>query len=84
MGKRTLTKAYMVFLACCARRMSWKETAEAFRTSWDKIFDAGEHVVTGGLQHRTLGRVDSRKAKRARVSEWVFVASSRDRIHQPS
>ncbi len=33
-GKRTLTKAYMLFLARWARRLSWKETAEAFRTSW--------------------------------------------------
>ena len=38
-GKRTLTKAYMLFLARWARRLSWKETAEAFRTSWDKVFD---------------------------------------------
>jgi hypothetical protein len=28
-GKRTLTKAYMLFLARWARKMSWKETAEA-------------------------------------------------------
>jgi hypothetical protein len=27
-GKRTLTKAYMFFLARWARKMSWKETAE--------------------------------------------------------
>src|SRR5215469_11228675 len=36
-GKRTLTKAYMLFLARWARRLSWKETAEAFRTSWEKV-----------------------------------------------
>ena len=47
-GKRTLTKAYMLFLARWARRLSWKETAEAFRTSWDKVFEAVEHVVTFG------------------------------------
>src|SRR5713226_1429633 len=45
-GKRTLTKAYMLFLARWARRLSWKGTAEAFRTSWDKVFDAVEHVVS--------------------------------------
>jgi hypothetical protein len=55
-GKRTLTKAYMLFLARWARRLSWKETAEAFRTSWDKVFDAVEHVVTWGLEHRALAR----------------------------
>ena len=58
-GKRTLTKAYMLFLARWARRLSWKETAEAFRTSWEKVFDAVEHVVTWGLAHRTLGEIDA-------------------------
>jgi transposase len=58
-GKRSLTKAYMLFLARWARRLSWKETAEAFRTSWDKVFDAVEHVVTWGLEHRVLGQIDA-------------------------
>jgi transposase len=58
-GKRTVTKAYMLFLARWARRLSWKETAQAFRTSWDKVFDAVEHVVTWGLEHRTLGQIDA-------------------------
>ena len=55
-GKRTLTKAYMLFLARWARRLSWKETAEAFRTSWNKVFDAVEHVVTFGLEHRVIAK----------------------------
>ena len=58
-GKRTLTKAYMLFLARWARRLSWKETAAAFHTSWEKVFDAVEHVVTWGLQHRSLGQIDA-------------------------
>jgi len=58
-GKRTLTRAYMLFLARWARRLSWKETAEAFRTSWDKVFDAVEHVVNYGLEHRVLGQIDA-------------------------
>jgi hypothetical protein len=58
-GKRTLTKPYMLFLADWARRLSWKETAEAFRTSWDKVFDAVEHVLTFGLEHRVLGQIDA-------------------------
>jgi transposase len=58
-GKRTLTKAYMLFLARWARHLSWKETAEAFRTSWDKVFDAVEHVVTWGLEHRVWGQIDA-------------------------
>jgi hypothetical protein len=35
------------------------DTAEAFRTSWEKVFDAVEHVVTWGLEHRTLGQIDA-------------------------
>jgi transposase len=58
-GKRTLTRAYMLFLARWARRLSWKETADAFRTSWEKVFDAVEHVVTFGLEHRKLGAIDA-------------------------
>ena len=58
-GKRTLTRAYMLFLARWARRLSWKETAEAFRTSWDKVFDAVEHVVDYGLEHRKFGQIDA-------------------------
>lgn len=53
-GKHQLTKAYMLFLARWARKLSWKETAEAFRTSWEKVCDAVEYVVTWGLEHRTI------------------------------
>ena len=58
-GKHQLTKAYMLFLARWARRLSWKETAEAFRTSWDKVCDAVEYVVGWGLEHRTLGPIEA-------------------------
>jgi transposase len=53
-GKHQLTRAYMLFLARWARKLSWKETAESFHTSWDKVCDAMESVVTWGLEHRTL------------------------------
>ena len=56
-GKHQLTKAYMLFLARWARRLSWKETAEAFHTSWDKVCDAVEYVVGWGLEHRTLASI---------------------------
>jgi hypothetical protein len=55
----TLTKANMLFLARWARRLSWKETAAAFRTSREKVFDALEHVVTFGLEHRPTGAIDA-------------------------
>jgi hypothetical protein len=44
----------MLFLARWARKLSWKETAEAFHTSWDQVCDAVEYVVGWGLEHRTL------------------------------
>ena len=50
-----LTKVYMQFLAHWARQLSWKETAEAFHTSWEKVCQAVEYVVSWGLEHRTLG-----------------------------
>jgi len=56
-GKHHLTKAYMLVLARWARKLSWKETAQSFRTSWDKVHDAVEYVVHWGLEHRTLGAI---------------------------
>jgi transposase len=53
-GKRHSTKAHMLFLARWARKLSWLETAASFHTSWDKVRDAVEYVVTWGLEHRTL------------------------------
>ena len=44
----------MLFLARWARKLSWKETAQAFHTSWDQVCDAVEYVVGWGLEHRTL------------------------------
>jgi transposase len=54
-GKHQLTKAYMVFLAHWARMLSWKETAQAFHTSWEKVYQSVGYVVEWGLAHRTLG-----------------------------
>ncbi|MEJ2406626.1 MAG: hypothetical protein P8171_20490 [Candidatus Thiodiazotropha sp.] len=45
-GKRHLTKAYAWLLAGWARRLSWKEVAEAFHTSWDHVFRSVEMAVT--------------------------------------
>ena len=56
-GKHTLCKAYMLFLAHWARKLSWKETAQAFRTSWEKVFNAVEYVVSWGLGQRSLESV---------------------------
>jgi transposase len=56
-GKHHLTKVYMQFLAHWARKLSWKEVAESFQTSWEKVCDSVEYVVEWGLEHRTLGPI---------------------------
>lgn len=56
-GKHTLTKTYMHFLASWAKKLSWKETAVAFRTTWEKVFDSVEWAVQWGLAHRDLSNV---------------------------
>ena len=56
-GKRHLTRAYAVFLACWARRLSWKEVASIFHTSWEKVYRSVVWVVEYGLEHRSLDGV---------------------------
>jgi hypothetical protein len=58
-GKHQLTKAYMLFLAHWARKLSWQETAVAFRSNWDKVCQAVEYVVEWGLEHRNLGPIQA-------------------------
>ena len=59
LGKRPLTKAYGWFLASWARRLSWKETASVFRTSWESVFRSVEMAVEWGRAHRDLGGVQA-------------------------
>ncbi|MGH6639264.1 MAG: ISL3 family transposase, partial [Polaromonas sp.] len=54
MGKHTLTRAYMLYLAHWARKLSWQETARSFHISWEKVYQAVEYVVHWGLEHRSL------------------------------
>ncbi len=56
-GKHHLTTAYMQFLAHWARKLSWKDAADSFQTSWDKVCHAVEYVVEWGLAHRTLSGI---------------------------
>ncbi len=57
MGKRPLTKAYGWFLANWAKRLSWKETSEVFRTSWESVFRSVEMAVEWGRAHQDLSGV---------------------------
>jgi transposase len=58
-GKHQLTTAYQLFLARWARRLSWKEVAEVFNTSWEKVYHSVSHVVSYGLKHRDLQGIES-------------------------
>ena len=40
-GKNRLTEAYGWFLLGWAQRLSWKEVAESFRTTWDHVLRIG-------------------------------------------
>jgi transposase len=53
-GKQRVTKAYAWFLAGWAKRLSWKEVAAAFHTSWDTVFRSVEMAVEWGLARRNI------------------------------
>jgi transposase len=58
-GKYTLTQAYMLHLAHWARKLSWKETALSFRTTWDQVCHAVEYVVEWGLERRDISSISA-------------------------
>jgi len=58
-GKRPLTCALMGFLARWARRLSWRETARVFQTSWESVYRSVEWFVEWGLAERQLAGVES-------------------------
>jgi len=53
-GKNHLTTTYRWFLARWAKRLSWKEVACAFGTSWENVFRSVKHAVSWGLARRKL------------------------------
>jgi len=56
-GKRPITKAMMCYLAQWARRLSWRETAQVFRVSWECVYRSVQWYVQWGLAHRVLEKV---------------------------
>ena len=58
-GKRPVTCARMGFLARWARRLSGRETARTFQTSWEAGDRSVEWWVQGGWAHRELRGVES-------------------------
>ncbi len=53
-GKSHLTRTYAWFLAKWAKRLAWKEVADAFMTSWDNVFRSVKMAVAFGLANRSL------------------------------
>jgi len=58
-GKNHLTNAYMLYLAHWAKKLSWKDVAISFRTSWEKVFKSIDYVVSWGLEHRDLSGISA-------------------------
>ena len=84
-GKHQLTNAYMLFLARWARRLSWKETAEAFRTSWDKVRDAERLRRRLGPAYQEPPPLDPALYANGRRPTWAEVLrSARARRHAES
>jgi len=53
-GKNRLTTTYAWFLATWAKRMSWKEVAVSFMTSWDSVVRSVKMAVEWGLANRDM------------------------------
>lgn len=66
-GKNRLCRVYQIFLAQWAKRLSWKEVAEVFHTSWDNVYQAVRAVVTYGLKHRSTEGIEA-----IGVDEWQW------------
>ena len=84
-GKRPITIAMMCFLSRWARRLSWRETARAFHTSWECVYRSLEWFVQWGLAHRQLAGVESigvdeiHWGKRKRANNFLTVIYQIDR-----
>lgn len=66
-GKQHMTKTYQLFLARWAKRLSWKEVAVVFQTSWESVYRSIEWVVNYGLVHADWSGI-----KQIGVDEMAF------------
>lgn len=56
-GKEQLTNSYKFFLATWAKRISWKETANVFSSSWESVYRSVASIVSYGLSNREWDNV---------------------------
>lgn len=57
-GNEHLTKSYQMFLSTWSKRLSWKEVATIFRTSWESVYRSVKWVVDYGLANREWDNVE--------------------------
>ncbi len=58
-GKHASCNVLRHFLSAWAKRLSWKETAQCFQTSWDTVCRSVQWVVDYGLKHRDLEGIEA-------------------------
>ena len=58
-GKERITNTYKIFLGSWAKRLSWTEVAEVFRTSLETVFLSVKWLVDYGLKVRDLDKIYS-------------------------
>lgn len=58
-GKHATCNVMRHFLASWAKRLSWKETAQCFRSSWDTVRRSVQWVVEYGLKNRDLEGIEA-------------------------
>lgn len=58
-GKSRLTTSLKWFLAGWAKRLSWSETARAFRVPWESVYRSVRMAVDWGLKHRNLAGIEA-------------------------
>lgn len=58
-GKRHVTNSFLWFLSSWAKRLSWKETAAVFKTSWETVFRCVEAAVVWGRTHINLDGISA-------------------------
>lgn len=58
-GKRQTTISFEWFLAIWAKRLSWTETAQIFRASWDTVFRSVARAVEWGRSHADYSGIEA-------------------------
>lgn len=84
-GKRTVTTAYAWFLSRWAKRLSWSQVAEIFRTSWHTVYCSVEQAVQWGRRHQDLEGITAIGVDELCWGRWhryvtVVYQINRDRI----